>query len=162
MSIEYAIIHREKKMSYNEQWFQLSDITLCWHTMWDFFNLMVKPLSNRLSNSECAAVRGLQILSTITWLLQHTNIILWAQDQISPPSRSLFAELQCQNPLLSFSFLFFTASLFEGSAWEFPPELPRPIPAPLHACAETDFYNSPADPRGAKWGESLGKCSSGV
>lgn len=102
----------------------------------------------------------LHILSTITWLPQHTNIILWAPDQISPPSRSLWAELWCQNPLLLLLLpVLSPPSHFKGSAWEFPPSPPsHPCsPAPLHACTETDFYNSPADPRGSRARRELGK-----
>lgn len=136
-----------------------------------FLSLMVKPFLSEKA-SACANVLqwvDLHILSTITWLLEHTNIILWAPDQISPQSHSLWVELQCQKILSLSLFLlpvFFTVSYFKGFTWEFPPETPPPhpipSPAPLHACTETDFCNSPPIPGGAEKGESLGKCSSGV
>lgn len=73
-----------------------------------FLSLMVKPFLSKTGSATVNVQQwvDLQSLSTITWLLQHTNIILWAPDQISHPSHSLWAELQSQNPLLSFSFLF--------------------------------------------------------
>lgn len=135
-----------------------------------FLSLMVKPFLSEKA-SACANVLqwvDLHILSTITWLLEHTNIMLWAPDQISPQSHSLWVELQCQKILSlshSFSFLFFSrfhilrVSLENSHQRSHPP---IPSPAPLHACTETDFCNSPPIPGGAEKGESLGKCSSGV
>lgn len=133
-----------------------------------FLSLMVKPFLSKTGSATENVLHwvDLQILSPITWLLQHTNIILWASDQISPPSRSLWAELWCQNPLLSFSFLFFPPFTFQGFRLRIPTRAPpsHPCsPAPLHACTETDFYNSPADPPGEPrkaraWESALPEC----
>lgn len=118
--------------------------------MCDFWDWWKKPFLN--SNTECAGP-----LNNL-----HSDIIFWASDQISPPSHSLWAELYCQNPFLSLSFLFFSPFyILKGSTWEFPPDLPQPshpcFPAPLHACPATDFYNSPANPRGSRTRRELGK-----
>lgn len=105
-----------------------------------FLSLMVKPFLSEKASAWANVLQwvDLYILSTITWVLEHTNIILWAPDQISPPSRSLWVELQCQKILSLSLFLlpvFFTVSYFKGSTWEFPPELPPPSsPAPLLLC----------------------------
>lgn len=56
-----------------------------------FLSLIAKPFLYKRGSATVYVQQwvDLQIPSTITWFLQHTKIILWAPDQISPPSHSV-------------------------------------------------------------------------
>lgn len=106
-------------------------------------SLMVKPSPSRTGSATVNVQQwvDLQILSTITWL----------SDQITPPSPSLLAEVQSPPP---------PPSLFKGSAWKFPLELLRLIPALLLLCMPAQqqiLLFTPADPRGSRTRRELGK-----
>lgn len=90
-----------------------------------------------------------------TWLL--ANIILWAPDQISPPSHSLcVTELQSQTRLHLTSrippLLSLTASLLQ---------IPTRAPSPSHCCSclspSRDFCHSHPASRGSSMRRELGK-----